>query len=348
MSNKVSNKNDDNIKYWETIPIDTNEVKWCNFSELISEQKHNILNGNIKCNPFISKHDYQRKWSLVSNNENNNSLSSDNNVDKKQENIIINNNNSVKYLKYWMSDKNCAQCNECGAIFTTFKRKHHCRLCGRIFCNACCNQRIDGTRFKFEGMIRVCEGCIYSIKLSDEYLGLAISPLIKNTNNNNGTYAGKRDLSLLLDMKNDANDDDDINSDNKINKLYKKHILKVINVLLTFDGIDNNKNTWINKLFEFGINGNNDILSCNIINNDSDNNFNDIRHYIKIKTIPDGNINDSQYIKGVVFRKNVWHRKMSEYIKKPRILLLGCAIEYHRMNYKLISFEIILHQKVCV
>ena len=31
--------------------------------------------------------------------------------------------------KYWMSDKNSTQCSECGDIFHTFKRKHHCRLC---------------------------------------------------------------------------------------------------------------------------------------------------------------------------------------------------------------------------
>ena len=36
------------------------------------------------------------------------------------------------------------ECYECGTLFTTFKRRHHCRLCGQIFCYDCCSDIISG------------------------------------------------------------------------------------------------------------------------------------------------------------------------------------------------------------
>ena len=37
----------------------------------------------------------------------------------------------------WIPDKRAKRCFGCGVTFTTFRRKHHCRSCGRIFCSAC-------------------------------------------------------------------------------------------------------------------------------------------------------------------------------------------------------------------
>jgi hypothetical protein len=39
--------------------------------------------------------------------------------------------------KEWMSDKDASHCLGCGCVFSFLKRKHHCRLCGRIFCADC-------------------------------------------------------------------------------------------------------------------------------------------------------------------------------------------------------------------
>ena len=46
--------------------------------------------------------------------------------------------------RYWMPDKACKECSECGAKFNWFLRRHHCRICGRIFCNTCCSLTIQG------------------------------------------------------------------------------------------------------------------------------------------------------------------------------------------------------------
>ncbi|ETS59631.1 hypothetical protein PaG_06555 [Moesziomyces aphidis] len=41
----------------------------------------------------------------------------------------------------WERDEEARDCRGCGRHFTFFLRKHHCRRCGRIFCDACSSKR---------------------------------------------------------------------------------------------------------------------------------------------------------------------------------------------------------------
>ncbi|XP_050135002.1 1-phosphatidylinositol-3-phosphate 5-kinase FAB1B-like [Malus sylvestris] len=43
---------------------------------------------------------------------------------------------------FWMPDHSCRVCYECDSQFTVFNRKHHCRLCGRVFCAKCTENSI--------------------------------------------------------------------------------------------------------------------------------------------------------------------------------------------------------------
>lgn len=40
--------------------------------------------------------------------------------------------NQSDLKKYWMPDSVSKECYECGEKFTTFRRKHHCRVCGQV------------------------------------------------------------------------------------------------------------------------------------------------------------------------------------------------------------------------
>ncbi|KAK9768053.1 Mitochondrial distribution and morphology protein 12 [Basidiobolus ranarum] len=68
---------------------------------------------------------------------------------------------------YWMKDDHCKECYECKDPFTTFRRKHHCRICGQIFCSKCSSKIIPGERFGYPGLMRVCNYC--SSLISTEY-----------------------------------------------------------------------------------------------------------------------------------------------------------------------------------
>ncbi|ETV89691.1 hypothetical protein, variant 2 [Aphanomyces astaci] len=45
-------------------------------------------------------------------------------------------------LSSWVQDDAVYACFKCHVQFSLIVRKHHCRACGRIFCNACSNQRL--------------------------------------------------------------------------------------------------------------------------------------------------------------------------------------------------------------
>lgn len=66
---------------------------------------------------------------------------------------------------FWMPDQSCPVCYECDAQFTVFNRRHHCRLCGRVFCAKCASNSIpspsDQTKDSHEEpeRIRVCNYC---------------------------------------------------------------------------------------------------------------------------------------------------------------------------------------------
>lgn len=63
--------------------------------------------------------------------------------------------------QYWMPDSQCKECYDCNEKFTTFRRRHHCRLCGQIFCSRCCNQEIPGKFMGYTG--RRCAGKLHKL-----------------------------------------------------------------------------------------------------------------------------------------------------------------------------------------
>jgi len=65
---------------------------------------------------------------------------------------------NVLSKEYWMKDESSKECFTCGKPFNTFRRKHHCRICGQIFCSSCTLQ-IPAEKFGFSGNMRVCHNC---------------------------------------------------------------------------------------------------------------------------------------------------------------------------------------------
>ncbi|XP_059613913.1 putative 1-phosphatidylinositol 3-phosphate 5-kinase [Phlebotomus argentipes] len=61
--------------------------------------------------------------------------------------------------RFWMPDAKSKECYECTQKFSTFRRKHHCRLCGQIFCSKCCNQVVPGKIIKCSEPLKVCTYC---------------------------------------------------------------------------------------------------------------------------------------------------------------------------------------------
>ncbi|XP_018563541.1 putative 1-phosphatidylinositol 3-phosphate 5-kinase [Anoplophora glabripennis] len=102
--------------------------------------------------------------------------------------------------QYWMPDSVSKECYECSEKFTTFRRRHHCRVCGQIFCSQCCNQQIPGKIFGCTGDLRVCTYCCKVVLsyLQTSDLGTDLSTDLKilqeNLQSKFGSSLSPRDL----------------------------------------------------------------------------------------------------------------------------------------------------------
>ncbi|XP_031213499.1 zinc finger FYVE domain-containing protein 21 isoform X3 [Mastomys coucha] len=59
----------------------------------------------------------------------------------------------------WVPDKECPRCMQCDAKFDFITRKHHCRRCGKCFCDRCCSQKVPLRRMCFVDPVRQCADC---------------------------------------------------------------------------------------------------------------------------------------------------------------------------------------------
>jgi hypothetical protein len=58
-------------------------------------------------------------------------------------------------------DDTAPNCNKCSVKFTLFKRRHHCRNCGKVFCDACTQGKYTLQNLGYDAKVaeRVCSGC---------------------------------------------------------------------------------------------------------------------------------------------------------------------------------------------
>ncbi|XP_048831252.1 zinc finger FYVE domain-containing protein 21 isoform X2 [Brienomyrus brachyistius] len=70
----------------------------------------------------------------------------------------------------WVPDKECSRCMQCDTKFDFITRKHHCRRCGRCFCDKCCSKKVALPRMCFVDPVRQCAECgLVSQKESEFY-----------------------------------------------------------------------------------------------------------------------------------------------------------------------------------
>ena len=73
-------------------------------------------------------------------------------------------------LSKWVKDDDRPYCSRCKAQFTVMFRRHHCRLCGEVFCGNCANAFVeleitpDIWKDSLASIERVCVGCLEGYK----------------------------------------------------------------------------------------------------------------------------------------------------------------------------------------
>lgn len=86
----------------------------------------------------------------------------------KEKDTLWKQNDNLQFLQKlqatdkWMDNDETHCCLQCSAAFTFTLRKHHCRMCGRIYCNDCCNNWLMTTASSRPA--RVCNACAFQHK----------------------------------------------------------------------------------------------------------------------------------------------------------------------------------------
>ncbi|KAK0465503.1 uncharacterized protein EV420DRAFT_1514638 [Desarmillaria tabescens] len=71
----------------------------------------------------------------------------------------------------------------------------------------------------------------------------------------------------------------------------------------------------------------------------------DVRRYVKIKKIPGGTPQDSEYVDGAVITKNVAHKHMLRSQRNPRVMLVTFPLEFSRVEGQYMHFGQIVRQE---
>lgn len=89
----------------------------------------------------------------------------------------------------WIPDEEASQCMSCSQSFTTFRRRHHCRNCGGVFCGVCSNAQAPLPKFGLNKAVRVCRNC-FLLSISNNSATATTTTSTTNTstaNNNHST-----------------------------------------------------------------------------------------------------------------------------------------------------------------
>lgn len=78
----------------------------------------------------------------------------------------------------WIADNQVRQCQGCDVPFTHFRRRHHCRHCGHVYCVKCCDQKTPLPYLGYIHSERVCVRCHDHAKLVEQAFSMQMNTKI--------------------------------------------------------------------------------------------------------------------------------------------------------------------------
>ncbi|KAG3012598.1 hypothetical protein PC121_g15011 [Phytophthora cactorum] len=76
-----------------------------------------------------------------------------------------------RHVVAWVPDSLAEKCYSCQASFSLMLRRHHCRRCGNVFCDACSSARMPLVNSGFVTPVRVCAKCSIAAKKAHAKMG---------------------------------------------------------------------------------------------------------------------------------------------------------------------------------
>lgn len=106
----------------------------------------------------------------------------------------------------WMDNSAAKSCGDssCNRPFTIYRRRHHCRACGLIFCERCSSHRRIVTSVSSSTLSRTCRNCAIEIDMANRFKSRAIGVRPKAVGNSRSNrFKFRRPLLVLSDESED-------------------------------------------------------------------------------------------------------------------------------------------------
>lgn len=256
----------------------------------------------------------------------------------------------------WMPDSSARTCMKCEKGFNTFRRRHHCRYCGLIFCSTCIRPRQHiphGPEIELN-----CDSCYQLIsrqfaprrsidfRHNSEYARIGASPTKILTNELISTISERPEPVHDSEMLSDASEE--LSPPNRLlesmqveaadQEILNSFLIQRIKTVAEKAQVNTD---WHSIIFNFIQQAVRYVVPSVHYRHDTMN----INNYLRIITVTWKDMSLCDFVNGVVFFKNVAHKRMNKNIEGPRILLLSGGTEYQSCENKFISMDTLLDQE---
>lgn len=258
----------------------------------------------------------------------------------------------------WMRDSDTKTCLCCEAAFTTFRRRHHCRYCGLIFCNRCTSKRkevIQGREVQ-----RICTKCLnFMVKRRNQtntVIPVSLDSLTSSPNSALDRSIGFHKAESMSSVEEETvkgrvfTFSNDIPHEaellrNEINEMtdwedFCMHYLQErTKILLEKHGVKPECLGFVVNLIKSCVEH-----VCPTVQYRGD--LMNINKYLRIQYIISKDHSLSGFLSGIAFVKNLAHRKMNKLLQNPKILLINEISEGNlAMEKTLVSMDKLIDQE---
>lgn len=244
---------------------------------------------------------------------------------------------------HWMPDVMATTCYRCEKNFNSFRRRHHCRYCGLLFCANC--TKIDASLPNGECLDRICFKCFEVLTATEvkpdqrltqyPYFPKDNSVFIEEDVEDATTEANADTNFDLGDFFNEENEfnlenpqfGDYGNSEHLENYLASicKNSLNDIGATEFYEVVKDTVRETVRSIKPMK----KDALNLN--------------KYLRVINFPTEN--KCKFFKGLVFQKGLASKKMIERITNPKILILSGSSGFFLSDKKIVSMEKVVDQE---
>ena len=231
----------------------------------------------------------------------------------------------------WISDDKATSCFNCNSDFLfLLKRRHHCRMCGQVFCSKCSNYFLEPSSLGIshdEKLIRFCEYCY---KIVARIIGLNSKSELKELRPS--FIDESQEIPALSSniFKYYPESHDELLEGDLVEEVAEKIEVITAFFLKRCELYEKYYAVLVEKIKRAAT----EIIINTLVFEDPMN----INDYVKIKKIIHQDQSECKYVCGVVCSKNFSHRKMKGNLKNPKILIISPSLEIPHCKREFLTY----------